>query len=63
MHYILINNDSLQLLKALNFLHKLGRIHRDIKSENVLLAEDGRIVLGMKLKKLKKQRILIDVKY
>lgn len=54
MHYILINNDSLQLLKALNFLHKLGRIHRDIKSENVLLAEDGRIVLGMKLKKLKK---------
>ncbi len=28
-------------------MHKQGRIHRDIKSENILLSDDFKIVLGI----------------
>jgi hypothetical protein len=35
-----------EMLKAIAAIHKLGRIHRDIKSDNVLLNSDGSIKLA-----------------
>jgi serine/threonine protein kinase len=35
-----------QVLSALDFAHKRSKVHRDIKSDNVLLASTGRVVLG-----------------
>lgn len=33
----------LSVLKALSVLHKQGVIHRDIKSDSILLTHDGRV--------------------
>ncbi|TMR88209.1 serine/threonine-protein kinase, partial [Nonomuraea basaltis] len=38
-------NIGLQLLEALRAAHAAGVLHRDVKPDNVLLAEDGRAVL------------------
>ena len=36
---------ALELCDALTAAHKVGVVHRDLKPDNVLLAEDGRVVL------------------
>jgi serine/threonine protein kinase len=38
--------ECVQMLEALAFLHAKARIHRDIKSDNVLLADDGSVKLA-----------------
>ena len=35
-----------EILKGLKFVHKQHRIHRDIKSDNILISKDGLIKLG-----------------
>lgn len=34
-----------QLLNAVETVHKAGMLHRDIKPDNIIIAEDGRVVL------------------
>lgn len=36
---------SQQILLALTYLHELGKIHRDLKSQNILLSQDGDVKL------------------
>lgn len=40
-----------EILSALEFMHSMHRIHRDIKSDNILLGTSGEIKIG-KLKQL-----------
>ena len=39
-------NFFFQMIKALIFIHNLRRIHRDIKSDNILLGMNGDVKLG-----------------
>ena len=43
----LIQLTKFQTLNGLQHLHSKGVIHRDIKSDNILLAMDGNIKLSM----------------
>ncbi len=47
---ILTENDTRfymsELACAINYVHKLGFVHRDLKPDNVLIANDGHIRLS-----------------
>ena len=35
-----------QVVEGLNYFHEMGFIHRDLKSQNILMNESGRVVIG-----------------
>ncbi len=40
-----LRNALAQLVEVLSWLHELGRVHRDVNPDNVLVSEEGRVVL------------------
>jgi serine/threonine protein kinase len=38
-----------RILVGLNYLHGIHRIHRDIKSGNILITSDGGVKIGLRL--------------
>jgi serine/threonine-protein kinase OSR1/STK39 len=42
----IIANILLNVLRALEYLHKQGQIHRDIKCSNIFISLDGKLYLG-----------------
>ena len=37
---------ALEVLKALSYIHSLHRIHRDVKSDNILIGSGGEVKIG-----------------
>lgn len=35
-----------QIVEGLSYFHEMGFIHRDLKSQNILMNESGRVVIG-----------------
>jgi len=60
---------TIEVLKALSFLHSTHRVHRDIKTDNILLGENGEVKLAdfgfaIQLTELKqKRRTVIGTPY
>jgi serine/threonine protein kinase len=36
----------LQLVDVVSYIHSFGRVHADLKADNIMLRENGRIVLN-----------------
>ena len=43
---VLIASILLQLVQGLSYLHSFGLLHGDIKAENVLVQDDGKLLLS-----------------
>tara|TARA_A100001015_G_C14997032_1_gene716646 strand:+ start:56 stop:1105 length:1050 start_codon:yes stop_codon:yes gene_type:complete len=46
INYLESNNIFIDIVKGLNYLHKMNIIHRDIKPSNIMFDEDGKAKIG-----------------